>query len=135
MLHLRPYDGTYRTANVAGAYSQVIENTHAGYVSIAAEVKIAGMPLKIHAGVRNEYTNVTTIGLGQQPTSLTVQPSDHTAFLVGFGPQAPVTGHNDYQYLLPNLDLALSVTDELQIRFDASRTLTRPPLNLINAGP
>jgi TonB-dependent receptor len=126
------YDGTYRTANVAGAYSQVIENTHAGYVSIAAEVKVAGMPLKIHAGVRNEYTNVTTIGLGQQPTSLTVQPSDHTAFLVGFGPQAPVTGHNDYQYLLPNLDLALVVTDELQIRFDASRTLTRPPLNLIN---
>jgi TonB-dependent receptor len=60
-----------------------------------------------------------------------VQPSDHTAFLVGFGPQAPVTGHNNYQYLLPNLDLALSVTDELQIRFDASRTLTRPPLNLI----
>jgi iron complex outermembrane receptor protein len=126
------YDGTYRTANVAGSYSQVIENTNAGYVSVSAEVEIAGMPLKINAGVRDEYTHVTTIGLGQQPTSLTVQPSDHTAFLVGFGPQAPVTGKNDYQFLLPNLDLALSVTDDLQIRFDASRTLSRPPLNLIN---
>jgi TonB-dependent receptor len=125
------YTGTYMTANVAGAYSQVIENTSAGYISVAADVEIAGMPLKINAGVRDEYTHVTTVGLGQQPTSLTVQPSDHTAFLVGFGPQAPVTGKNNYQYLLPNLDLALSVTDELQIRFDASRTLTRPPLNQI----
>jgi TonB-dependent receptor len=126
------YAGKYTTANVAGSYSQVIENTNAGYVSIFAEVEIAGMPLKINAGVRDEYTDVTTIGLGQQPTSLAVQPSDHTAFLVGFGPQAPVEGKNNYQFLLPNLDLALSVTDELQIRFDASRTLSRPPLNLIN---
>jgi TonB-dependent receptor len=126
-----PFDGVYRTANVAGAYSQVIENTHAGYVSLSTQVKIAGMPLRIHAGMRAEYTDVTTIGLGQQPTSLTVQPSDHTAFLVGFGPTLRVEGHSDYQYLLPNLDLALSLTDELQIRFDASRTLTRPPLNLI----
>ena len=126
------YAGKYTTANVAGAYSQVIENTNAGYISVAAQVEIAGMPLKINAGVRDEYTDVTTIGLGQQPNSLTVQPSDHTAFLVGFGPQAPVTGKNNYQFLLPNLDLALSVTDDLQIRFDASRSLTRPPLNQIN---
>jgi TonB-dependent receptor len=125
------YTGTYILSDVPGAYSQVIENTNAGYVNVSAEIKIAGRPLRIYAGLRDEYTNVTTIGLGQQPTALTVQPSDHTAFLVGFGPQAPVTGKNDYQYLLPNLDLALGVTDDLQIRFDASRTLTRPPLNQI----
>jgi len=82
--------------------------------------------------VRDEYTDVTTVGLGQQPTSLTVQPSDHTAFLVGFGPTSTVTGNNSYQYLLPNADFALDVTDQLEIRFDASRTLTRPPLNQIS---
>jgi TonB-dependent receptor len=89
------------------------------------------MPLKINAGVRDEYTDLTTVGLGQLPTSLTVQPSDHTAYQVGFGPQTIQTGKNSYQYLLPNLDLNLGVTDDLQIRFDASRTLTRPPLNQI----
>ncbi len=125
------FDGTYRLANVAGAYSQVIENTNAGYVSISANVKIGGMPLRINTGLRDEYTNVTTIGLGLQPTSLTVQPSDHTAFLVGFGPTAVVNGRNNYQYLLPNVDLALGVTDDLQLRLDASRTLTRPPLTQI----
>ena len=93
---------------MAGAYSQVIENTHAGFVNVFATVSLAGMPLRINAGLRGEYTDVTTVGLGQQPTSLTVQPSDHTAFLVGFSPTAMVSGHNDYQSLLPNLDLNLA---------------------------
>jgi iron complex outermembrane receptor protein len=126
------YTGTYSLTQVPGAYSQVIENTHSGFVNVFATVSLAGMPLRINAGLRGEYTGVTTVGLGQQPTSLTVQPSDHTAFLVGFSPTAMVSGHNDYQSLLPNLDFNLSVTDTLQIRFDASRTLTRPALNLIS---
>jgi len=125
------FNGTYDLVNVASSYSQVIENTHAGYITIAAAVKVAGMPLRINAGLRGEYTGVTTIGLVQQPVSLTVQPSDHTAFLVGTGPTSPVTGYNSYQSLLPNLDLALGVTDDLQLRLDVSRTLTRPPLNQI----
>lgn len=125
------YAGRYVLSDVTGAYSQVIENSHAGYLSITANAKIADMPLRINAGLRGEFTNVTTIGIGTLPTSLAVQPSDHTAFLVGTSLPTNVTGHNDYQYLLPNLDLALSVTDDLQIRLDASRTLTRPPLTQI----
>jgi TonB-dependent receptor len=126
------YAGAYTLADVPGSYSQVIENSHAGFANVFATVDVAGMPLRINAGLRGEFTKVTTIGLGQQPTSLTVQPSDRTAFLVGFSPTAMVSGHNEYQALLPNLDLNLGLTDELQIRFDASRTLTRPPLNQIS---
>jgi iron complex outermembrane receptor protein len=123
------YTGQYILSPVVNAYSQIIENTNAGYVSVSMQNNIAGMPLKVVVGVRDEYTDTTTIGLGQLPTSLTVQPSDHTALLVGFGSTTPVNGQNNYQYLLPNLDMSLSVTDQLQVRFDASRTLTRPPLN------
>ena len=126
------YTGTYTLTQVPGGYSQVIQNTHSGFVNVFATLPLAGMALRINAGLRGEYTDVTTIGLGQEPTSLTVQPSDHTAFLVGFSPTAMVSGHNDYQSLLPNLDLNLAVTDELQVRFDASRTLTRPALTLIS---
>src|SRR4029079_12700940 len=97
--------------------------------------------LRIHAGLRGEFTNVTTIGIGTLPTALTVQPFDHTAFLVTPSSAFIMHDNNDYQYLLPNLDLALSVTDDLQIRLDASRTLTRPPLTqitpvlMVNTGP
>ena len=126
------FDGTYRMVDVTDANAQVIENTHAGYVTLQSQVAIAGMPLKVNIGLRGEYTQVTTIGLGQLPVTLAVQPSDHTAFQVDFAPPPVViTGHNDYQFLLPNLDLNLGVTDSLQIRFDASRTLTRPPLSQI----
>ena len=41
------------------------------------------------------------------------------------------TVKSEYRYLLPNLDLNLAVTDSLKVRLDASRTLTRPPLNFL----
>jgi TonB-dependent receptor len=126
------FDGVYRTALNVGSYQQIVENSNSAYISITAKTQIAGMPLRINAGVREEFTNLTATGLGRLPTSLVVQASDHTAFTTSFGPTSQVTSTNSYQYLLPNVDLALSVTDQLQIRFDASRTLTRPPLSNIN---
>jgi TonB-dependent receptor len=125
------FDGVYRTILNVGSYQQIIENSNSAYINVASATSFAGMPLKINVGVRQEFTNLTAIGIGQQPTALTVQPSDHTAFVTSFGPQSPVTGKNSYQYLLPNLDLNLQVADDVQIRFDASRTLTRPALNQI----
>ncbi|HEU4548629.1 MAG TPA: TonB-dependent receptor [Rhizomicrobium sp.] len=126
------FDGTYRMVNEPESYSQVIENTSAAYLSISARLRLAGMPARINAGLRGEYTSVTTIGLGQEPTALTVQPSDHTAFLVNYSGLTMVSGHNSYQSLLPNLDLTLEPGDDVQVRFDVSRTLTRPPLTQIN---
>ena len=125
------FDGTYRVALSVGSVEQVIENTNAVFVQLALGTQIAGMPLKINLGVRQEFTDLTTVGIGRLPTQLAVQAADHTAFTTTFTPTSNVEGHNNYQYLLPNLDLALSVTDELQIRLDASRTLTRPSLGQI----
>jgi TonB-dependent receptor len=134
-----PFDGTYRLANVAAVASQVIENSDAVYASLLAKLELAGRPLQINAGLRGVSTSLTTIGLGQVPTSLTVQPSDHTAFLVNFGPVSTMTKSNSHQFLLPNLDLTLEATDDLQLRFDVSRTLTRPLLDeitpVLNIGP
>jgi TonB-dependent receptor len=45
---------------------------------------------------------------------------------------SPISAAHQYQYLLPNLDFDLSVTDSLDLRFDASRTLTRPPISQLN---
>ena len=126
------FNGTYQAVNVPENYSQVIENTNALYLSLSARTRLAGMRLRINAGLRGEYTTMTTLGLGQEPAGLTVQPSDHTAFLVSYGASAVMKGHNSYQSLLPNLDLTLEPAEDVQIRFDVSRTLTRPPLNQVN---
>jgi TonB-dependent receptor len=126
------YNGVYQLSAEPGNYSQIIQNSNAAYISMSTDTTIAGMLLKINAGVRDEYTDLTAIGVAQPLQSLVVQPGDHTAFQFNYGTQAPVTGKNSYQYLLPNLDLNLQVWDDFQLRFDASRTLTRPPLNRIN---
>jgi iron complex outermembrane receptor protein len=126
-----PYDGTYDLALNPGSVQEIKERTYAPFVSLTQQSEIASMPLRIHLGARFETTDLTTTGLGQSPIALTVQPSDRTAFLVTYGPIANVTEKNRYRHLLPSLDLNLSVTDELKLRLDASRTLTRPPLNLI----
>jgi iron complex outermembrane receptor protein len=123
------YNGTYVTALNPGSVQTIQEKTYAPFLNINIDQPIGSMVLKESLGARYEETYVTSAGLGQSPTSLTVQASDHTAFLVGYGPIAPVINRSHYRYLLPSLDLNLAVTDTFKLRFDASRTLTRPPLS------
>jgi TonB-dependent receptor len=87
------------------------------------------MPLKISGGVRWEYTRVWAGGYGQDLTSMAFTPGDLTAYNFGWGPTQIIAKKNAYNYLLPNIDLNLFVTDDLHVRFDASRTMTRPPIN------
>jgi len=123
------YNGQYVTALNPGTVQEIQEKTIAPFVNISQDTLIGGMPLKTSMGARYERTDVTSSGLGQQPTGLTVQASDHTAFLVAYGPISPVVNRTHYSYLLPSLDMNLSVTENFKLRFDASRTLTRPPLS------
>lgn len=126
------YHGKISVVLNPGSWQQVFEDTYTAYLAVTADAKLGGMPLKIHAGLRSEYTELSTSGMGQLPTRLTVMASDHTAFQVDYTPAQQVTVKNNYQYLLPNIDLNLEVSDGLHIRFDASRTLTRPPLTNLN---
>jgi iron complex outermembrane receptor protein len=125
------YNGTYQMALSPGSVQTIQEKTMSPFVSISQDTQLAGMTLRTSVAARYERTNVTSTGLGQQPTSLTVQASDHTAFQVAYGPLTTVVNRSHYSYLLPSLDLNLSITPEWKLRFDASRTLTRPPLNFI----
>jgi TonB-dependent receptor len=125
------YNGKYAMANNVGAYQVIDEHTTAFFVNVSNKTQLGTMPLLINAGFRQERTTLTSQGLGQQPTALAVQATDHTAFLVSYSPTVPISKTNRYDYLLPNLDLNLSITDSLKARLDISRTLTRPPLNLI----
>lgn len=126
------YDGQYHLALDANSWQQIFEDTYSGYIAVSTKTQFAGMPLKINAGVRSEYTDMNSKGLGKLPTSLKVSAADHTNFDVSYTDTVSVSKKNSYQYLLPNLDLTLQVSDNFQLRFDASRTLTRPPLNNVS---
>jgi iron complex outermembrane recepter protein len=126
-----PFNGVYMTALNNASVQTIEEKTYAPYLVITDETPIGSMKLHESFGVRFNDTTVYSSGLGTVPTALTVQPSDHTAFLVTYGPTSVVSNSNNYKYMLPSLDLNLDVTDDVKVRFDASRSLSRPPLNLI----
>jgi iron complex outermembrane receptor protein len=124
-----PFSGTYELALAPGMVQSIDEKTYAPFVNLSETTHLGSMTLKSSFGVRYESTYLTTGGLQQLPTGLTVQAADHTAFLVSYAPFSSVSNEFNYRYVLPNLDLNLALTDNLKARLDASRTLTRPPLN------
>lgn len=125
-----PCNGKYIMYPNLGGSQDVTENTVSPYMNLSTSTKIADLPLKINVGARFEDTHVTSAGISTLPTgALYILTTDHTAY--GFNNTAPlpISTKSDYRYLLPNLDLSLGLTDDLKLRFDASRTLTRAPLN------
>ncbi len=123
------FTGVYTTVLGAGSVQQINEATGAAFISATDSTQLAGMPFKMSVGVRAETTFSRSEGLGQLPVSMVVESSDHTAYQVTYGPSQSIRDDNSYRYLLPNVDLNLSVLDNLKVRFDASRTLTRPPID------
>jgi iron complex outermembrane recepter protein len=127
-----PCNGKYILYQNLGGSQDVTENTVSPYLNMSTTLKVADLPLKINLGARYENTHVISAGVSSLPTgALYILPTDKTAY--GFNPTPPIaiSTKSDYRYLLPNIDLSLGVTDSLKVRFDASRTLTRPPLNYL----
>ncbi|WP_294256948.1 TonB-dependent receptor [uncultured Sphingomonas sp.] len=125
------FNGQFTVANDVGSTRDIGEKTWALYVSANFKSEIAGMPFFFNAGVREEVTHVSSTGIGRLPISITPSTTDPTLLTIGFGDQQAITTKSDYSYLLPSLDMKLELTDALHLRLDASRTLTRPTLNLL----
>ena len=125
------FTGTFDVAEDVGSVRRINEKTWALFLLGKFQTDIAGMPLTFTAGVRQESTKVTSTGIGRLPVSITPSTTDPTLLTVNFGASQEVTTKNDYSHLLPALDVKLEVVPDVILRFDASRTLTRPTLNLL----
>jgi iron complex outermembrane recepter protein len=122
--------GKYIMYENLGGSQDITENALSPYFSLSTTTKIENMPLKINVGARYEDTHVTSAGISTLPTGqLYNLPTDKTAYGFSSTPPVSVSTKSDYRYLLPNIDLILGVTDTVQVRIDASRTMTRAPLS------
>jgi len=128
---LNGFRGTFDVADDVGSYRNINEKTWALFLSAQFKTEVAGMPFHFNAGVRQESSNIASTGIGRLPTSITPSSTDPTLLTVNFGPSQQVTTKSSYSYLLPAVDAKLELTRNLVLRFDASRTLTRPTLNLL----
>ncbi|RZL78841.1 MAG: TonB-dependent receptor, partial [Sphingomonas sp.] len=127
------FTGTFDEAVDPGSVLKVRERTWSLYFSVNFKTEIGSLPFTFNAGVRNEVTNLVASGQGRLPTSLVTSTADPTLLSIPtYTPVQGVTNTSSYSYLLPSLDAKLELTNNLILRVDASRTLTRPSLSLLN---
>jgi iron complex outermembrane receptor protein len=125
------YHGSLDLALDPGSIQDITEKTWSVFISTQFETELGGKPFHVGAGIRRESTDISSSGVGRLPTSLSVNTQDPTLLTTTFSESQPITTDSDYAYLLPSIDLKLELTDELHLRFDASRTLTRPAINFL----
>ena len=126
------YTGSLDVALDPGSIQDITEKTWAAFLSARFNGELGGKPFHMTAGLRRESTDISSSGVGRLPVTLTVNPADPTLLTTTFSETQPITTESDYSYLLPSIDVKLEMTDELQLRFDASRTLTRPAINFLS---
>jgi iron complex outermembrane receptor protein len=125
------YVGKLDLALDPGSVQDITETTIALFLKVGIDSEIGNLPFHINAGLREERTDVTSKGIGRVPTRLTLSDADPTLLSTTFSESQPISTSHDYSFLLPSFDLKLDLRDDLILRFDASRTLTRPAINLL----
>lgn len=128
----RPFNGIYQVAFNPSSYRVLREKTYSGYIESSLKTELASMPLKINLGARYDLTEVNVTGLGRLPTAFRINPADLTAYDITYTDTTDVESDHSYQYLLPHFDMILSLTDDVDLRFNVSRTLTRPPISSLS---
>ncbi|WP_162184745.1 TonB-dependent receptor [Sphingomonas hengshuiensis] len=81
-------------------------------------------------GLRGVRTNQTTVGVAPDLNGITV--AVETGMTTRVPAAAPLRAERSYWDWLPSLNLKFEATDKLQLRFSASRTISRPNLGDIS---
>ncbi|HEY3798877.1 MAG TPA: TonB-dependent receptor [Caulobacteraceae bacterium] len=99
-----------------GDNAGVTEGDYGAYVQADFHAPLLGRELRGNIGVRDVYTTQNSQGFD---------------FIAGV--QQAVTAQHDYNEVLPSLNLAWNVRDDMVLRFSASRVMARPDLTSLVA--
>jgi TonB-dependent receptor len=115
--------------------NRVEEEITSAYVQFTWDGELGRFPVKLVTGVRFEDTDVTAVSLVPQPG--TVRPgalpgliwqADNDFTLVTAppgGPVATVIQEASYSNVLPSVDFAVDLQDDVKLRFSVSETIAR----------
>lgn len=96
-----------------GSTFLVNEETMGAYAEVNTDSDLLGRPLRVNAGVRVVQTDLTSRG----------------AILDEDGGVVPLTGNNTYTDVLPSTNIVWEVQDDLLLRLNMARNMTRPGLS------
>jgi iron complex outermembrane recepter protein len=108
------------------------EQFSAVYLNADFSGETGAKPWSVNAGLRFVRTKLNSSGYGRQLVDLLNIPGDPTMYNGMYGnggSYESVTAIHTYNNLLPTFNAKINLTDEIILRFAASKSLTRPNLN------
>ncbi len=112
--------------------NDIQEDTDAVYFQVGTKGQVGGFEVDMLAGLRYETTK--QVSSSDTPLLDHFEWQSDNDFGQVSGPAGSKTVfHNDYDALLPNLDLSAKLTDNLVTRFSYSKTIARPSLSNLGA--
>lgn len=109
-------------------WSEVNEKTAAIYVEGTKSFELGEQNLTVVAGLRYEDTSIDSTSLEQTLLSLTPPAVEGENYIREFSDSTPFTDGDGYDVLLPNISVKYTISEDITLRFAASRTITRPEL-------
>src|SRR6185295_16535274 len=107
------------------------EETHSAFVQFSQTWE-SRVPVHLALGLRYEQTDVTSSAL--VPTATGINWVANNEFNIVFAQPDFTTLKGDYSYLLPSLDMAFDVRDNMKIRASAGQSIGRPDWGQIQGG-
>lgn len=114
-------------------FDEIEETTLALYAQFDTEFDVADRLARLKVGLRYEDTDVTSISSSLPTERIDWQGNNDFSTFAATSADG-TTEEYSYSYLLPNMDLAVDVTDDLVLRTSYSKTLARPTYNNLFAG-
>lgn len=126
---LNLYPGIPTSVESALSYDDIVkEDTTAVYFQVALGGELGGMPFDVLTGLRYEKTKSESSSLVSSIYFQWEDNNDIYAYVDSDIPAEAVNAKNDYDYLLPSLDVSLHLSDDLISRFSFSKTIARAGL-------
>ena len=106
----------------------VKEDTMAAYFQLSMNGELGKMPFDVLTGLRYEKTDSKSSSLVSEVYFQWEDNDDVVAYVDSTVPPEPANAKNDYDFLLPSLDVSLHISDDLISRFSFSKTIARAGL-------
>ncbi len=113
---------------VSRADNRIEEDIVAAYVQVDFDGELAGFPTHVTAGVRYEYTDITSTTNQNVPLEI-LWEGDNDFRQVLSADVVSLSEDSSYNNFLPSLDLSIDFTDTLKGRASFSQTLARATYN------
>ncbi|MFO1367777.1 MAG: TonB-dependent receptor [Marinagarivorans sp.] len=112
--------------------NDIQENTDAIYAQLSTKGALAGLEIDVLAGLRYESTNQISSS-DTPPVDRFTWSADNDFTPVSKPAGAKTVVENNYDVMLPNLDLSSKLTDDVVARVSFSKTMARPGLSQLGA--